>query len=186
MSEQSFSVALTEKIPVSERVFRNVQYFMLTSTTEVTLEWALCNAHTLTNFQSAWACEEDAPTTQRRHVHVVVALTQRTDLGGRVLKQITKHHPHFTRLRRELDFKKAVKYTLKPNTKVFAELHASRDFEHYFRGVMDNFLRRRAERMQPLCVARGWKNVYAIDYLNWCRIIGRTQDFPEVLRLTIL
>ena len=84
---------------------------MLTSTTEVTLEWALCNAHTLTNFQSAWACEEDAPTTQRRHVHVVVALTQRTDLGGRVLKQITKHHPHFTRLRRELDFKKAVKYT---------------------------------------------------------------------------
>ena len=119
-------------------------------------------------------------------MHVVVALTQRTDLGGRVLKQITKHHPHFTRLRRELDFKKAVKYTLKPNTKVFAELHASRDFEHYFRGVMDNFLRRRAERMQPLCVARGWKNVYAIDYLNWCRIIGRTQDFPEVLRLTTL
>lgn len=187
MSEQAFANALVCRLPKQpEQVFRKVKYFMLTSTTEVSLEQALCNASKLLGFQTAWACEELAPTSQRRHMHLVVMLAQPTDLAGRVLKTITKHHPHLTRLSREVDFKRAVKYTLKPNTAVFAEAHCSVEQGRYFHKVMNAFYRHRAERVQAFSVRRQVQNLYALDYLRWCRVIGRLQDFPEVLRLTLL
>jgi len=89
-------------------------------------------------------------------------------------------------LSKEVDFRRAVKYTLKPNTKVFAELHSKPQFEQYFRQTMDRFFRNRAERMQAQCIRKLWRNLYAADYLHWCRLIGRVQDFPEGLRQTLL